>query len=486
MALPDVVLKIMSAPTPLSIPTATDTAYRAVYTERGWAKKPRMIRSMVDFVNYFGARLTTADAYDWAEAFFQEGGSELMLSRTIAANATVSSIEVGTSGKPKLLKLEAGSMGEPDPGKWSAAMKVVVEVVASTFRIKVELGGAVVEESPYVASPEAFVSWAQGNSLYLKATLGVESGANPEAKATTTVTTLGTDGTAVADADYKLALERIGREYGPGQVSVEGTTSARGLMLLEHAQANNRFALVDGANTETVATLISAAQALYAAPNNGRRYGQLLAPWDVVPGLTPLSARQVPPSARLAAQYAKVDAEGNPNRAAAGRRGIAVYATDLSQPSWTNVQREELNNAGVTVSRRRFGVGISTWGFRTLADQNLDSEWSMAPNIRCLMAFSARAEAAMEPFEFDQVDGFGSTLSKAVGALTTIAQDFHKKGALYGKVPQEAYAINAEASLNPPAKLAKGEVTVEADLHISPGAEMWTVRIVKVPITQAV
>jgi hypothetical protein len=92
--------------------------------------------------------------------------------------------------------------------------------------------------------------------------------------ATSLNTTAGTDGSAVADADWQGALDRIVPDLGPGQIAAPGrTTSAGQLQVLDHAQTHNRFALLDLADTSSDATLIAAAQALYAAPNKGAGTG---------------------------------------------------------------------------------------------------------------------------------------------------------------------------------------------------------------------
>lgn len=510
MALPDVIVRLFTAATTVLRPINTGTAFYVAQTPRGWTKKPRACRSMVDVENFFGSRQVATYFWDWAETFFQEGGTELFLSRAVHSDAVAGKIILtDTNGTPKkVLNVEAGSQGEAEPGAWSgsAGLKLKVEIVNTTgppetFVIKVFAGTTLLEESPSLESLAAAVGWANATSNYIKLSLGSQAGEAtaklPKTLASTELTeSAASDGSAVTDADYKEALTRITKEYGPGQVAMEtgnaGTTT-RQVYLLEHAALNNRFALLDGADTPTVATLVAQAVALYGASvvvngvtTKARRFGQLFAPWDVAPGLVPSTLRTVPPSARQAAACAQVDALGNPNRSAAGARGTASWIADLSQVAWTDQQRLELNNAGVTVSRRRFGNAIATWGLRTLADQTTDTEWSMAPNVRCVMAMTALVERAMEAYEFDQVDGFGTALGKIQGDLNEIASSFGRKGALYGKTPQEMWTVNAGEALNPPAALREGKVTVEIAFRSSPGAEQINVRLVKVPITQPV
>jgi hypothetical protein len=484
--LPDVNTEVRTAPTPVSLPTETDTAFIGGVTQRGWAKKPRLCRSLTDFVSFFGARLVTDASYDWTDTFFNEGGAKLYVSRVFGVGATAAKLELLHTAA-KVLVCEAGSRGEPEPGLvWSEGMTVeVTHPTASTFKLVVTLGGVVVEESPSFSENASAVAWSNNVSNYLAITLGVESSAGIPDVLAAKALTAGSAGAAVADADYEAGLARIEKGLGPGQVALPGqTTETRQRMILVHCALNNRFGLLDAPNTLSVPTLTADAASLYTVPNNGRRYGQLFAPWDVIPGLVGGTTRTVPPSARAAAQYAVVDGEGNPNVAAAGERGRANYVLDLSQPLWTDAQRLELNNAGVTVSRRRFGSAIMTWGFRTLADQSLEEQWSQAQNVRLVMAYVAEAEADLNGFEFDQIDGFGSLLGQIKGALKTRALAFFNVGALYGATPQEAFAINVGEALNPPKQLQEGKVVTESALRVSPGVEQIVARIVKVPITQ--
>jgi len=176
---------------------------------------------------------------------------------------------------------------------------------------------------------------------------------------------------------------------------------------------------------------------------------------------------------------------GNPNAAAAGRRGIATYVSDLSQPAFSDSDRLALNNAGVTVSRRRPGGIVATWGMRTLADQINDAQWSMAPNVRTVMWYAARAAAIGDAHEFDQVDGFGHALAAFAGDLTAPASDLFTMGALFGTTPAEAFQVDTGPALNPPANLAAGIETAQVKLRTSPSAEALVINVVKTPITQS-
>jgi phage tail sheath protein FI len=488
MALPDVFVRVLSAATPRAVPTNTGACFAVGVTTRGPEKKARVVRSLAEFLSVFGERIAASPSMaDWAETFFSEGGGEIYFSRVFGATAKASSLVLKKAAEA-VLTVEAGALGQLDPGVWGNSLFVVVEQPSgTTFKLKIEqeVGGvkSVVEESPVFSTTAEAEGWSKAYSNYVKITATAVN--IPDVLASKTLSG-GTAGSAVADGDYTIALEAFNAELGPGQVTAPGqTTGPRQLAVLAHAVAFNRFALLDGTDTVTVATLTAQAVALYASPNSGRRWGQLLAPWDVIPGLTATTTRTVPPSARAAAQYAKVDELGNPNQGAAGRRGTAQFVNDLSQAAWTAAQREELNSAGVTVSRRRFGNTVQTWGIRTLADQVNDEAWSMAPNVRTIMWYAARALVVGEEFEFDQVDGFGGETTKLKGALVKSAMALYSKGALFGLSPSDAFSVNVGSAVNTPTTLAAGKLLAQVALRVSPTAEQVIVYVIKVPITQA-
>jgi hypothetical protein len=210
----------------------------------------------------------------------------------------------------------------------------------------------------------------------------------------------------------------------------------------------------------------------------------MFTPWEIIPGLTPFTTRTVPPTARQAAEYQQVDALGNPNQAAAGRFGVAQFAVDLSQPAFTDAQRLALNNAGVTVTRRRFAGRLVTYGFRTLADQTNDKDWSLAPNVRAIMWYAAQAAVIGENHFADQLDGLGLSLADFKKDLMAPAKYLFDKGALFGATPAEAFYVDTGPAVNTPQTEAQGLELATVRLRFSSAGEGVQINISKVPLTQ--
>jgi hypothetical protein len=489
MALPDTILSVLSASAPNTLPTDTGQCFAVGVTQRGSSVGPQLCRSINDVATLTGARLTTSAMYDWCDHYFQEGGTNLWISRVYGSGAVAATVNLMDSGAAVALVVTAGAgpsvSGQPDPGTWAngatGGLKIAVITSGLGYALQVSLNNVIVETSPTLITAGDGIAWGN-TSQYVDIGAGV-SGFAPNTIAATNLAG-GTDGSAVVDADFQAAFDRIPGLLGPGQVAVPGQTGAtRQIMALQHCQQRNRFAQLDGLDTASASTLVSQAAALYGALNSARRWGQLFAPWDIINGVTPNSTRTVPSSARAAAGCAKIDALGNPNQAVAGKHAYAVNTLDLSQPAWSDTDRLALNNAGVTISRRRYGNVIAIWGLRNLADQNSDTQWSEAPNVRCIMAYAAQAKAIGDQHEFDQVDGFGHALSAFQSDLIGAAMPFFQSGAFYGATPAEAFRVDVGPAVNTLANIQAGIMTANVSVRVSSGVEQTRVNIIKFPIT---
>lgn len=489
--LPDVIVSVSDATQGRSLPTDTGLAVFLGEAERGDITAPAEVKSPQQFVDKFGVRQTNALLYDSVETFFQEGGSRLLVQRVMGAGAATAALALldASSGA-------AGSIRAKGPGTWGNGAtgglyaQIIAGAQAGEFVLVVYRGGTTaafeVERSSSVPDMASLRGWALQSSAYIEALVGA-SGLDPAVLAATALAG-GTQGSAVVDADWQIALDKVPADLGPGQVGAPGrTTSVGQLQVVAHAVLNNRFALLDAPDTATVTTITAAAQALYAAPNKGRRYWQMFAPWDIVPGVTYTTLRTVPPIAAQAAAYSRQDAFGNPNQPPSGaknNRGVRRWAVDLSQPAWSDTDRKTLSEAGVTVSRRRYGNAIVTFDTVTGADQVNDPLWVMAPNVRTIMAFVAKAKAVGDLAEFDQVDGQGLALGEFRGGLMAAADELYGVGALYGATPSEARYVNVGPDINPPAQLQQGIMKASVALRISPNARQVQISVVKIPITQ--
>lgn len=470
MTLPEVEVLSRETPPASSSEVQSGTWFVGGLAERGPSDSAVAIRNMEQKNTYLGDREGNTLLHDALDTYFREGGALAIVSRIFGPNPTTATVTIDDASAADSIKVDALS-----PGAWGADLDVVI-AGAGPFTLTVEEDDVAVEVSPALADNAELVAWS-ANSSYIRVTdLG---GDIPDEGEYALVG--GTDDRAnVTDATREAALDRFTKDLGPGQVSFPGIVTATAqAQLLEHAENNNRVAVVDHTDTATEATLIGEALALRTS---GRaRYGAGFAPWAVVPGITPNTTRTVPYSAVECGIIARNHSLGlGPNKAAAGLRGRARYAIGLSQVPWTDAERETLHDAGVNVARVMDG-GVRTYGYRTYANPlTADKNWLQFNWARTDMEIRAKARQKGEAFQFEEIDGQGKTISDFNGVLAgMLLNDYHIPGSLYGRTPAEAFKVDTGPQVNTEETIAEGKLKAVLSVKISPHAERTEIEVVK-------
>lgn len=465
------------APPSRGAPTNTGTAFFAGLTPRGPSNTPVLVRSIGAFVDTFGARTgATAALHDAVDTAFRVGASRIYVSRAVGPAAAVDSIVLQDATPADTL--EVSTIGEYDS---DLTVEVVEGATVDEYRLIIADGdGNELERSPSLADPAGAVAWGDQSDWVRVAALG---GDNPAVAAATPLAGGDDDRANVTDDERGAAIGAFDDDLGPGQVAWPGaTTEALHTVLIDHAAARNRFALLDAPDSGTPATLEAAADAQRLA-TLAPEYGGLFAPWVTVPGVVNATTRTLPPSAIVAGLMAAVDEGGSANVPAAGEAGRVPYALGLSQ-TFTDAEHEDLNGSGVNILKDVYG-GVRLYGYRTLADPE-EPAWLGIGNQRLRMQITAEADAIGEQFMFAQIDGRGVTIAEFGGSLTGMLNQFFTSGSLYGNDPGEAFRVDVGPAVNTPETIANGELRAVLSLRMSPFAEMVTIEIVKVPITESV
>ncbi len=452
------------------------TAFFIGLTDRGPIDAPVLVRSLAEATRQLGGRVSYGLIYDALDVFFREGGSRAYIGRLAGPAPVKSTINLKDASNADCLTATA-----VNPGAWGNNISLEVTLSGGNFTIVVKESGTVVETSPTLADTTEAIAWAAGSG-YIRIT-GIT--ANDPKTQTVTLAT-GTDDRAnITATEVGKALALFAADLGPGQVAYPGATDGTThLALAAHAAAKNRVALLDGTDTATVATL-TAQTAAVRADGKGRAAG-LFAPWVIVPGVAPGTTRTVPPSAVQAGLIARSDgATDNPNIAVAGENGVCRYATDLSLGSWSDTDRETLNDAGVNVILEKVGT-IRTYGNRTCANQVTEQNWLQLSNSRLAMFIASKASEIAEHYLFSQLDGRGIKVGEFAGDLQGILLPLYQLGALYGDTPEEAFTVDTGEGVNPPADLAEGKLSASISVRMSPAAERVEINITKVAAEEAI
>lgn len=475
MSRPGAEVVVVDAAPPRSAPVSIDTWFAIGLTETG-PDTPQLVRSFSEFTNKYGGRNGYQTSYDAMETFFREGGSRVYFQRVFGPAPTKGTLTLTDTTPAPTLTVTARNAGAA-----SAQMKIAVVVSGTDYTINItNMANELLETSGLLADKQAAIDWSATSDLVV-ITSGGPSLLDPKVLAATALSAGSDDAAAATDATWIAALDKLTIDLGPGQVSAPArTTSAIQKALLQHAYDKNRVALLDSAYAAipSKSALIAQADALRDDPN--ARYGALFAPWAQVPGIVAGTARYVPYSPVQAALMARIRQANVP---AAGVNGQARYAVGVVG-TFTDTDREDLNEGGVDIARPMFG-GVRTYGYRTLADPQTLRQWIGLNNARLVMEIKAKAYAIAEDFTFSQIDGEGVVFERFAGQLDGMLVPYYESGQLYGTAADEAFFVDVGNAVNTPTTIADGQIRAVIYLKASPFAELVHIDIVKQQIAEA-
>lgn len=473
-------INLKTTPPSRTAPTDTGQFFCVGMSEKGDPTKPVLCRNMNDFAQFFGQRVAYGVMWDSADVFFREGGTKFWGMRVIGPAPVTATLILKDTGTVNSVTINA-----KNAGAWGNNLKVGVVAGGGSGTIQLQvtdLSNNVLEQSPDLTTKSDIVTWAANFSQYINA---VDLGTSLQlvAAAPVVLTGAGTGNEASAvDAQWLAAISAIPASVGPGQVAMPGrTTDVAHGQILAHCAVNNRFGLLDVADSATTAALITSAAT--ARTTTQGQYGMMLAPFLTVPGLVANTVRTIPPSPVAAALMAASDAIQSPAVPAAGNNGQTsfVIGTDFE---YTDTQRDALNTAGLMLFHQMLG-GFRLYGYRTLADPISQAYWTQANWSRLAMAIVAQAGVILQNNLFLLMDGQGSEFARLAGQLIGMLQPYFVDGSLYGTTPDNAFAVDTSTAVNTPTEVAAGNLHAQIALRMTPFAELVVLDIIKTPTTQS-
>jgi hypothetical protein len=471
---PDVL--IVDAAPPATVLTDTGTLFMAGLSDRGLTTGQvavdDVVHSLSEWVDKYGAlQAYNGNEYATAEAFFAEGGARLYFSRQAGPAAAKATANVPVASSKFTATAKA-------VGAYGNAIDVAV---TGGNVVTVRQNAVVVETSPVLADTAAAQAWARDTSDFIDITpLTTGALANSAAVA---LAGGADDRTNITDTQRQTAIDRFGKDLGPGQVCMPGDTrTAAHQMLAQHALDKNRFAYGDAPDSSSASTVAAAGAAIRALGKDLARHIQILDPWLIAPGTTAATTRTIPPCGVQAGMAARVDAGGNPNRAVAGRNGISRFAS-AAKYTRTDDERETLADAGVTVYLSIGGL-LQAYDDVTPVDPATDPEWLGAAGNRFVMRVIADALEIARAHMFAQEDGAGVEFSDFNGDLKGMLARWYSDRALYGATAAEAFRVETGPSVNTPQTIAARQLKAAIALKISPNARQVVVQITNTPLTE--
>lgn len=475
MTTPGTQIVSRSAPPSRGGNALTGTWHIVAQAERGITTAPVLLRSLGDYDTWFGGRVSYG-MRDAVEAFFRNGGTAVNMIRVVGPAATVATVNLPGAAAAPSLAIDGAGAG-------ASLLSVSLETQPDTrFILKVWQSGTLLRTSPAFASTADAVTWSTDNPYVKVRALGT---ALPLASAAVALAGGNDDRANITDVHRLAALNLIPKGDGTGQVSIPGaTTSTAHIGIVQHAEANNRFAVLDAPNSAVKTDLTAASTAARAGLTAIQQsYAFLVEGWTTIPGLTTGTVRVVPPSALVAALMSARDAlTGNPNDPAAGINGIPSFTLGVARAGWSDSVRGELNLAGVNVFRE-VGGQQRLYGYRTLVDPNgSEASWLSASNARLRMALTSEADASAESFVFSQISK--TKIAEYNGVLTGMLLGYYNIGALFGDTPEEAFVVDTGTTVNTPERIAERRLSAVVGVRMNEFAEIVYMEFVKIPVTE--
>lgn len=306
-------------------------------TQKGPKDAPRIVTSLAGYVSLYGARTGGADMYDSVALALRSGASEVVVQRAVGPVPVAATVSLD-SGKIVVSALDVGAFANGWTAAWDASETLLtISDATSSFT------------ETYTGATAAALTLAASYSGRIAVT---SSGTLPTADVAAAALATGTDN--FTSVDWEDELAKIGPDLGAGAIAVPGVAySVVGELLLAHARANVRHALLTAASGATPATIASASGT--ADGYDGAEFGSLLGPWVKVPDGAG-STRTVDPTGYAAGLRAAALRNG-PGESAAD----AAYAVGLVDV----VPEYELAPAGVALLAAANVSTIRTIGGRT-------------------------------------------------------------------------------------------------------------------------
>lgn len=440
------------------------------------------VDSLAKFTAIFGARTpATSNLFDTARMFFEEGGSELVVSRVFGPAPTAGSITLQDSADVNTVKIQAA-----DPGAYSSEYTVETVNAGSTFDLTIKRNGSTVTSYLGLTSPADLVQRAATNPFVTVTSLGsitAAPGDNPKTLAATTLSA-GTDDRGAATVTDVIAALDAGTGAEGGAVAAPGySADVIGALLNEHAARTGKVALLAMPVSATKEEAVAAAAALAAAGNG--EYGAIFFPALVIPDGA--ATRTITPEGYVAAVRARAHEDIGYWQVPAGDRSETRWVVGATEPidaEANNLLADSFVNGIITTGQR-----VRLYGWQSLA-QDRDNLGLL--NARdTLNNLALDVKETLDPFVFATNDGKGHLRSYIESAVVGVLDPIAKADGFYARMNgsteiDPGYDVTVDTALNPLTLQAENKVNVGIEVRLSPTAQLIQVEIIKVPLAGTV
>jgi phage tail sheath protein FI len=455
--------------------------------ERGPADEAVLIESIADFESKFGGYLSSSYLHPTVETFFEEGGTQCYVARTVGTGATSGAISlVDSSSSVIVMTLTANG-----PGVWSADVDAeVVEVVAGvSFKVNLYYDNALVYSTGTVTSAAQAAGRINLSAIatqYVSAAATEGATTLPVALAATALST-GAAGSTVVVADYVASLSLFNGALGSGAVTCpELSSSTMHDALIAHANTNSRIAILHDVENATIAAVKATALALQGGEN--AEHAALYFPWVEVPTTINGVSRFIPPVGYVAAKRATAHNQTGSHVPAAGllsaSRFVTGVKTDIDKTNGDSLDDNSVNAIRIIQN------SVRIYGARSLSADDENFRYITAQDT--VNHVVVEAGRSLEDLVFSTIDGRNTIFSAIESRLIAILSPLRDIGALFeafdanGRKIDSGFTVRCDARLNPVSQLAGGTVKAKVGLRVSSVGDKIEVDIIKSNLTASV
>lgn len=396
-------------------------------TIRGPVNSPILVSGWKEYLDKFAKGYSnpyTGKLSEHVQRFFDNGGSELYITRVVGASATKAKATIPESTG---LAFEA-----KEEGVWGNDVKVEIKTTTDTFSIVISVKGTKVEQFDGVTNDTIQEVIKGSNFVTLSATEGTL------AEGAGTLAT-GSNGSAIALVDYKNALNTFDVITENIALAIPGITMT-GVQeaLASYASGKlNIFGVHDGALNATDEDIKSFKDSLSGFS------GALYHPWIKVVDPMTGNIKDFPLSSSICGLIARTDATRGIQKAPAGNDAYIVGAVGVSQ-TLSDKQVADLNAYNINCVISKKNRGIVVWGARLL---KADADREFVSDLRLDMFIEKLLEMNTDWVTFEPIDD--ALFSKVQSSLTGLMDGIWREGKLKGAKANEAYFVKCDKDLNP-------------------------------------
>jgi phage tail sheath protein FI len=221
-----------------------------------------------------------------------------------------------------------------------------------------------------------------------------------------------------------------------------------------------RAMLILDAPWDTVTAATAGIEAVRTGLGSNAKSAAMYFPHITIPDPTTGSPVTVGPAGAVAGLYARTDAARGVWKAPAGTEtslnGVLSLVTDLQDGD-----QGQLNPLGLNCLRRFPGVGIVSWGARTLRGSDRvvdDPSWKYVPIRRTALFIEESLYRGTQFVVFEPNDEpLWSAVRLTVGAFMNT---LFRQGAFQGSTPAAAYLVKCDADNNPQEDIDRGILNI--------------------------